>query len=158
MTPEDRKDCRAYAWGYFAVHADQRMKLFNFFLIFSGLFLSALSGVRAMAPQSRIVSLLPLGLVLASFIFWRLDERTRQLIRNAEAALKFLDLEWPVSSHNDGSPHFLQIVERDEYLRAKAPRRWWNRALPMSYTASFRMTYIIVGGIGVALALWLWLG
>jgi hypothetical protein len=28
MTPDERKDARAYAWGYFALHADQRMKLF----------------------------------------------------------------------------------------------------------------------------------
>jgi hypothetical protein len=32
MTPEDRKEARTYAWAYFAVHADQRMKLFNFCL------------------------------------------------------------------------------------------------------------------------------
>jgi len=54
---------RDYAWGYFVVHADQRMKLFNFFLVLSGLILGALPGVRAMAPQSRLVSLLPMLLV-----------------------------------------------------------------------------------------------
>lgn len=133
------------------------MKLFNFFLILSGLLLGALPGVRAMAPRSKTVSLLPLLLVLVSFIFWRLDERTRRLIRNAEAALKFLDTEWSVAPLDDGSPHFLQIFERDEHLRAKVPRRWWKRFVPFSYTANFRITYTMVGGMGGVLAFWIWL-
>lgn len=33
---------RTYAWSYFAYHADQRMKTFNFFLIVAGLFAGAL--------------------------------------------------------------------------------------------------------------------
>jgi hypothetical protein len=121
---------------YFVVHADQRMKLFNFFLILSGLILGAFPGVRAMAPQSKLVSLLPMLLVLVSFIFWRLDERTRQLIRNAESALRFLDVEWSLAPLSDGSPHYLQIIERDEYLMAIRPRRWWKRVFPISYGPS----------------------
>jgi hypothetical protein len=31
MTPDERNAARTYAWNYFALHADQRMKLFNFF-------------------------------------------------------------------------------------------------------------------------------
>jgi len=96
LTPEERREARSYAWGYFALHADQRMKLFNFFLILSGLILGAFPAVRAMAPGTKLVGVLPLLLVLSAFTFWRLDVRTRHLVKNAEAALRFLDGEWPV--------------------------------------------------------------
>ncbi len=33
MRLEERKEARTYAWGYFALHADQWVKLLNFFLI-----------------------------------------------------------------------------------------------------------------------------
>ncbi len=105
MTTEERKEARTYAWAYFAVHADQRMKLFNFFLILSGLALAAFPTVRGMAPGSTLVGVLPLLLVLSAFLFWRLDERTRHLVKNAEDALRFLDQLWPVEALGDGNPH-----------------------------------------------------
>ena len=76
MTPDERKEARTYVWGYFALHADQRMKLFNFFLILSGLILGAFPAVRGMASGTKTVALLPLLLVLTAFIFWRLEKRT----------------------------------------------------------------------------------
>jgi|SRR3989442_6948906 len=105
MTPEEWKEARTYAWGYFAVHADQRMKLFNFFLILSGLIIGAFPAVRGMAPKAKAVALLPLLLVLAAFIFWRLEERTRRLVKNGENALRFLDEQWAgrVAARRDSS-------------------------------------------------------
>jgi hypothetical protein len=116
MTAEEVKEARSYAWNYFALHADQRMKLFNFFLVLSGLILGAFPAVRNMAPGLKVVALLPSFLVLSAFIFWRLDERTRRLVKNAEAALKFLDERWSAPPPGDGMPHYLRLFERDDYL------------------------------------------
>ena len=109
LTPEERKEARTYAWGYFALHADQRMKLFNFFLILAGVLLGVFPAVRGMAGGARVVALLPLLLALTAFTFWRLEERTRYLVKNAEAALRFLDEEWPVEPLPDGTPHYLRL-------------------------------------------------
>jgi hypothetical protein len=76
MTADERKEARTYAWAYFALHADQRMKLFNFFLILSGLILGAFPAVRNLAAGAKAAALLPMLLVLTAFIFWRLEERT----------------------------------------------------------------------------------
>ena len=57
MTPEELRDARSYAWDYFALHADQRMKLFNFFLVLAGLILGAFPAVRGMAPGTKLVAL-----------------------------------------------------------------------------------------------------
>ena len=154
MVPDDQKEARAYVWGYFALHAEQRMKLFSFFLILSGLILGAFPAVRQMAPESRLVGFLPFLLVLTSLTFWRLDERTRRLLQNAEAALRFLDAQWPVEPSADGGPHVLQLVERDDYLMNQIRESRWTRLVPMTYTASFRIAYLMIGGVGLVLTAW----
>lgn len=158
MTPEERKEARTYAWAYFALHADQRMKLFNFFLVLSGVILGVFPAVRSMAVGARVVVVLPLLLVLTAFIFWRLEERTRQLVKNAEQALRFLDAQWLVEPLADKMPHYLCLFDRDDHLSGLIAKRWWAKSVvPVSYADSFRIAYVMIGGIGLILALWVWL-
>ena len=158
MTPEELKDARSYAWDYFALHADQRMKLFNFFLILAGLILGAFPAVRAMATGSKLVALLPLLLTLSAFIFWRLEERTRSLVKRGEDALRFLDEQWPVDAlMPDKTPHVLRLFERDDYFTERIKKRWTVKRLglmPISYADSFRVVYLAMAGLGLALAAW----
>ena len=156
MTFEERKDARGYAWNHFMLHADQRMKLFNFFLILSGLILGAFPAVRTMAPGTRLIGFLPMLLVLSAFIFWRLDERTKGLLNIAKDALRFLDTQWGIASEAEGIPHYLRLVERDDYMVKKNKEKWWYRVIPVRYTANFRIVYLMVGSVGVALAVWTW--
>lgn len=158
MTPDERREARTYAWGYFALHADQRMKLFNFFLILSGLILAAFPAVRGMAAGAKAVALLPLLLVLTAFIFWRLEKRTRRLVKNGEDALRFLDEQWPLDPLPDKTPPYLRLFERDDYLMEVMKRRWWAKHLvPTSYADSFRIAYLMIGGVGLVLAAWVFL-
>jgi hypothetical protein len=158
MTPDERKEARTYAWNYFALHADQRMKLFNFFLILSGLVLGAFPAVRSMAPSAKVVALLPMLLVLTAFIFWRLEERTRRLVKNGEDALRFLDEQWSIETLPDKTTHYLRLFERDDYLMEVVKQRWWaKRLVPISYADSFRIAYLMIGGVGLVLTVWVWL-
>jgi len=158
MTQDERKEARTYAWAYFALHADQRMKLFNFFLILSGLIVGAIPAVRGVAPNAKIVAFLPMLLILIAFVFWRLEERTRRLVKNGEEALRFLDEQWSPEALADKSPHYLQLFKRDDYFMAELRRQWWaKRLVPISYADSFRITYLMIGVVGCALAVWIWL-
>ena len=155
LTPDERKEARAYAWGYFALHADQRMKLFNFFLIFSGLILGAFPAVKDMAAGEKFVAIFPLLLVLTAFVFWRLDKRTRRLVKIGEDALRFLDQLRPVEPLSDQTPNYLRLIERDDHLREPGRRPWWaGPVVPISYAECFRFGYLIIGGVGVVLAVW----
>jgi hypothetical protein len=158
MTPDDRKEARTYAWGYFALHVDQRMKLFNFFLILSGLILGAFPAVRGMAPGAKASALLPLLLVLTAFIFGGSRREPDGWIKNGEDALHFLDEKWPVASLPDGTPHYSRLFARDDHLIDAVKKRWWARRLvPISYADSFRVAYLMIGLVGAALAAWAWL-
>jgi hypothetical protein len=157
MTADERKAARNYAWGYFALHADQRMKLFNFFLTLCGLILAAFPAVTKMAPGTKLVAILPSFLVLSAFVFWKLDERTRQLLKNAEAALKFLDQHWSPSA-DSGMPNYLRLFERDDYRKHEAKKNWWSKiGVPITYTDNFRLVFLMAGSVGFLLAAWAWI-
>jgi len=49
------------------LHADQRMKLFNFFLILSGLILTAFPAVRNVSPGTKLAGFLPM---LLGHLIW----------------------------------------------------------------------------------------
>jgi hypothetical protein len=78
---------RTYAWSYFAYHADQRMKTFNFFLIVAGLLAGGITTLLRDGGDWRWVSLLGGVLTVLSLVFWKIDHRNKQLVRNGEAAL-----------------------------------------------------------------------
>lgn len=156
MSLEERKEARAYAWAYFALHADQRMKIFNFFIVLAGIILGALSAMRGVFPEAKLLAGFPVLLVFVSFVFWRLEVRTRWLVRNGETALRFLDEQWSVGPLPDGTPHFMRLFDRDEHFRSALGSRWWTKCkIPISYGDCFRLTYLVSGLIGVILAVWI---
>lgn len=69
----------------------------------------------------------------------------------------FLDWDWDVEPLADGSPHYLRLIERDEYLNGMIRRKWWaKRVVPISYSNNFRIAYLMIGGIGTVLVSWVW--
>lgn len=134
---------RSYALEYFKVHAEQRLKAFNFYLLLQ----TALLAVFAtLAKDGQLpkwgAAIAPLG-VLFSFVFWKLDDRTRDLIRISEAALKELDTRWNLPSNADGGPSALALFAREEFQ--SQPKSGWNplSTLKLSYTRSFNFVFIL---------------
>jgi len=91
----ERNKQREYAWNYFQLHAGQRMASFNFFVVIAALLAVALAGALKKDSESTIVGIaVGLSLMGVSFVFWKLDQRVRYLIKHAEAALKTLEDGW----------------------------------------------------------------
>lgn len=146
LTANDKLE---HAWRYFALHAAQRIKVFNFFLFLFGLASAGLAGCI-----QRGGNLLPIGgligvvLVVLAFTFWKLDQRTAFLVKHAEEALKKLEV---------------RLFLEDERLFTSEPTHTKNsRALQStvnsvwSYTRCFGLVFIFasaVGVLGVLLAL-----
>jgi hypothetical protein len=97
-TAPPAKDMLEHAWRYFAIHAQQRLSLFNYFLLASG---SVAAGLAACLQRSGLFQVLgtALGalLTLISFIFWKLDQRSSFLVKHAEDALAELESTFPNS-------------------------------------------------------------
>ena len=85
-------DLRKQAWDFFQMQASQRLTTFNFYIALSSLLSGGLAANLKAQDGIQFVSiLLGLLLVLFSFVFWKLDQRNRDLIKSAEDALKFFE-------------------------------------------------------------------
>lgn len=156
-----RKDLQKYAWEYFAVHASQRMSIFNFFVVFSSLVTTAMFG----SFQEKI-KIYPLGfgfgllLILISFVFWKLDQRVSFLIKHAEEALEHLETEFPDAKASKG-PHVTQLFTREESLTKRMSASFWRPwRWHLTYSKCFGVAFMAFGTTGiigacVSLAFWI---
>jgi hypothetical protein len=137
---------RDYAWNYFALHAEQRLKTFHFFIILVTAIVGGFLLILRYGHTHKWIALLGFFLAFLSFVFWKLDVRTRALVKNAEEALKVLDAghELPDSG---GAPHALRLFDRDDYFTSRAPRFPLFSA-HFSYSRCFNYLFFVVGLIG----------
>ena len=89
---QQMKEQRDYAWSYFQLHANQRMTSFNFFVVIAALLTTGLARTFAKGFEYHFVGVcLGIGLMAIAFLFWKLDQRVRHLIKHAESILKQLE-------------------------------------------------------------------
>jgi hypothetical protein len=135
-----------HAWRYFELHANQRMAVFNFFLVLSGIVAAGLAAaLQSNQPLSGLGVVAGLLLCLVSFVFWKLDQRVSFLVKHAEAAL----MEAEASLTMGGSRLFL--LEPRRAAEARSSSTWWARQ--WTYGEAFRLVFFIMGltGLGGAL-------
>lgn len=140
---DDLQKALDYTWKYFELHANQRMAIFNFFLVLAGLVSAGLASAIQGSPRFSILgAVLGLLLSLVSFIFWKLDQRVCFLMENAEKNLAKLEAM---------IPNFLASLFHDEPALtriATSTGSRWNRL--WTYGSSFRVTFIVIGLFGVS--------
>lgn len=148
----DIQDQREYAWSYFQLHAGQRMTTFNFFIVIAALLTTALASTFRSEFEYHIAgAILGFGITVMSFVFWKLDQRVRFLIKHAEDSLK--EIEGALLSESPakvGKYAVLFSVEEQSTAskRNEHPRWLWKR--PMSYSQCFGAVYLSFAFLGVA--------
>lgn len=145
-----------HAWKSFSIHADQRMKSFNFFVLLSTLVIGGLFTVLKDGRHLCVGALLSMLLPFFSFVFWKLDGRNRQLVKHAEAALMFIESQWQLPSSGD-APHPVQIFLAEEYTSNRLPPFGGNSLLKaqLRYSHCFNAVFapFCVGGFMVGIVL-----
>lgn len=91
---------RQHAWDYFELHANQRISLFRFYIIFLSLFFTGASFMYVRYPSERFLEelagiALSLSFAFITMMFHFLDRRNKQLIHYAEDALRMVEKEFP---------------------------------------------------------------
>jgi hypothetical protein len=138
------------AWDYFNTHAAQRMAVFNFYIALSSL--TAAGYVASFKTDSNLASerwIIALLLRFFAFVFWKLDQRVKFLIKNAENALRHFE---------SGEPHAIEakvfIQEEAETRRHRQLVQGWRRILfwrlALSYSHCFNLVYFAFFSIGAA--------
>jgi hypothetical protein len=109
---------RKYAWDYFAVHASQRLTTFQFYVTLS----TAMTGGYILLLRNtggfKWMALIGLLIFIFSITFWQLDKRNRELVKNGENALKYLDSLLELQEPIRGT-HALRLFDRDDRKRVE---------------------------------------
>jgi len=144
-----------HLWRYFALHAQQRISVFNFFVVFSGVIATGIGGaLQAGRPMTFLVVVLGVLLMVLSFVFFRLDRRNSDLVKISERALRTSEL-----SH---LPAYAQIFEREANVGPgsafpedrKTQTHW-------TFGRSFKFLFAMMGSMGLvasgyAIYQWYW--
>jgi hypothetical protein len=127
-----------YAWNWFDLHAKQRMSLFSFFLIITGIFINGYATALKDGWPLVAFGAAALGAVSA-VAFIALDVRSRELTRLAEDVLE--KLEWDFlfpetftsAKVRRGAPLGLLAVESRTGMREGHSHPAWARVRKMKY-------------------------
>jgi hypothetical protein len=140
-----KNDLQEQAWKYFDLHASQRLTIFNFYIALCSAIAAGLVATfhkEFIYPNLRI--LLGFLLVLFSFVFWKLDDRAKLLIKNAEAALKFFE------EQDAREVSVAHVFRREEILTADAK----SSRLHLSYSLCFSLVFASFALLGFGTLVW----
>ena len=127
------------------------MASFNFFVVIASLLTTGLVTTLERNFEYYFIGVcLGISLMIIAFVFWKLDQRVRYLIKHAEEALKHIE-----ESHVAGSS--ADLVERvalfsaeekkTEMIRSTHSWRFWNWQL--SYSDCFAFVYGLFSAFGL---------
>ena len=115
-----------YAWRYFAYHAKQRVTMFNFFLVGSGIIGNAYGLLLRGESHLQAGGIALIGFLVCA-VFLMLDVRNHQLVRLGEDALRRVEQDYLLSSEQAKSDHELPeyaIMSREP--KVGEPSRWFK--------------------------------
>lgn len=131
-----------HEWRYFALHAAQRLTLFNYFIAVSGVILAG--GAAALQGTARLSLLgVALGLLLAllALVFYKLDQRTSALVKMSEQALAATERHCLPPEARLFTPE----IDAGTLGISKSGSEGWT------YGRSLRLSFLVVGILGLAL-------
>jgi hypothetical protein len=141
-----KAELREYAWKYFSLHAEQRLKTFHFFVILSTLLTGAVLTIAKDTVHVGYASPLAYLLSVFSFVFWKLDIRNKELIRHGESALKNLENHFDFQNSGE-QPQVIQLFSHEEWktnMKLRFPKVLLISA-HMSYSDCFNVIFSVFG-------------
>ena len=129
-----------YAWKYFSMHAEQRLKAFHFFILFASLTMGAFTLLLVNIGAHKPFALIPACLIYITYVFWHLDHRTKMLIRNAESSLRNLEDILRKNSVQYDTDALALITNDDNTFQST--RKLWQ--VTLSYSQCFNRVYLTV--------------
>lgn len=150
MNTTTSEELRDYAWKYFALHADQRIKMFHFFIILetamvAGLLVAAKGTAGVLSPIPNVLAVLPLMMTIIAFVFWKLDVRTRAMIHNAETALRAVE--------NTREKDLDPLLKESSRIFGIDDRSLETNK-PLRYSHCFGIVFVSFGLLGLAATGW----
>jgi hypothetical protein len=109
----------------------------------AGLLTAGITGLlKEGGPAHGIAALLGGALSILSLVFWKLEQRTKYLVKNAEADLRHLDLREDDLPDEQGTPHVLKLFDHDDHV---VKERFWH----LSYADCLGLVFLIFFVLGL---------
>lgn len=148
----DKKDIHLHLWEYFKIHADQRMAIFNFYIVISTLLTTGVIGSFHKDFNFPIIGAwLSLMIISISFLFWKLECRNRQLIHLSEEGIKNLENSCISFDEDNDSLKSFKIFNREAVGKENFNKdyQWEFLNKPYSYRKCFQYIFILFGLTGI---------
>jgi len=147
-------DQRNYLWNYFQLHASQRLTTFKFYITISTIVFTGYVAILGVSFSPILAILFGLILSLLSFIFWKLDSRNKQLIKNVEEALRYLeslpDFSEGIQANNKvASVLKIFTYEEEQTNKIRKNKSFWPWRNVYSYSNCFNSVFVIFGILGI---------
>jgi hypothetical protein len=142
-TASSEEAARKYAWEWFSYHASQRQTVFRFFLILVGAIIGGYLAVLK-SPDPKHLYLFGAALTVLSFLFWRLDVRSRTLINLAEAYLRVDEARLAQALNNDD----IRISWNAHTARDSNS---WLISLIYTFKQIYRTIFVLCGAVGLVI-------
>lgn len=142
---------REHCWNYFALHAQQRISVFQYFItIETALITAAIIAIQYKTDLNNPKWAIILGplTILFSFVFWKIDQRTRDLIKKSEVALRSIEKIISQKSNSSIQLPFTEDPQHDPKIRFYAFPLIPGR---LSYSQSFGIIYVALAFFGAVL-------
>ncbi len=140
-------EARDYAWEHFKLHAAQRFTTFNFFVILAVLMTTGLgAALKKGFEDPELAAYLSILLQVTSFVFWKLDQRARQLLEVSKDVLKHLE-----NLEEGNEPKYWALFLKEVKLtedRKKAAKLWHPHRWHLTYLHCFGMLYALFAILG----------
>ena len=141
MTEQDLAAKRLdYAWGWFQFHAKQRMDMFNYFLVVTGILATAFVDLAKDGHPHLAKTLAALGAVTAVG-FFVLDLRNKHLVDKSVHILKVLERRDIFAGLHDENGKALGLCDKGDLTFENAPP-WLDKLTHHSFI--FRAVQIVV--------------
>lgn len=129
---EDFKEEKDYLWEHFRFNAEQRLRAFNFFVVFAVFADGAVFAAIDRRPNGVVILLMGSFVCLLALTFYLIDRRSQDLLRLAVPGLKVYETRFP--------PHS-RLFARAETRPSKVVR----------YTVAFAILFVaeFLFGLGV---------
>jgi hypothetical protein len=132
---------KEYLWAHFAFNADQRLKAFNFFVVFSVFANGGAFTAVDKCAHPVVMVLIGTFICILSIVFFVIDLRSQRLLRLATPGLKEYEKRFPEHS---------RLFAKEQNLNKKIVR----------YSVAFRVLFVtqFIFGIGVfvyGLSVWI---
>ncbi len=149
---DDDRVLHSQAWNFFEVVAAQRLKVINFYITIATLLAGGQWALLQSAQYRSSAAGLGLLLTLLSFIFWRWDRRSSDLIKLAEETLRYYEGRLTTSDTGPTS-HLARLFLREhQFTEDKKKNKLFSKLFSsyyFTYRVCLNLLYTMFSLIGI---------